>query len=222
MTHAIRWRCCSAAAPPAARPSPSPSVRSASDLVLHGQICGSFGQQQTMSFSGFSGTRVQHQTVQWRRAGAGWRRRRQARSPPGHRRCKGPDTRGCAVARAVRRRTALGRRAVKLGAPQPLRGLGHHDSCADWGWNGKFMELSKVLDGFTTATDTLVIKAQVRISLSYGFSWAGATCGFRPARHSARGRLRRNDALFREDGRWRRVVIVCGSGVEHRSVGLPA
>lgn len=32
----------------------------------------------------------------------------------------------------------------------------------DWGWK-KFMELSKVLDGFTVA-DTLVIKAQVQVS----------------------------------------------------------
>jgi hypothetical protein len=31
----------------------------------------------------------------------------------------------------------------------------------DWGWK-KFMELSKVLDGFTVA-DTLVIKAQVQV-----------------------------------------------------------
>jgi hypothetical protein len=33
----------------------------------------------------------------------------------------------------------------------------------DWGWK-KFMELSKVLDGFTVA-DTLVIKAQVQVIL---------------------------------------------------------
>lgn len=31
----------------------------------------------------------------------------------------------------------------------------------DWGWK-KFMELTKVLDGFTVA-DTLVIKAQVQV-----------------------------------------------------------
>jgi hypothetical protein len=31
----------------------------------------------------------------------------------------------------------------------------------DWGWK-KFMELSKVMDGFTVA-DTLVIKAQVQV-----------------------------------------------------------
>jgi hypothetical protein len=33
----------------------------------------------------------------------------------------------------------------------------------DWGWK-KFMELSKVLDGFTV-NDTLVIKAQVQVIL---------------------------------------------------------
>lgn len=33
----------------------------------------------------------------------------------------------------------------------------------DWGWK-KFMELNKVLDGFTVA-DTLVIKAQVQVIL---------------------------------------------------------
>lgn len=33
----------------------------------------------------------------------------------------------------------------------------------DWGWK-KFMEVSKVLDGFTVA-DTLVIKAQVQVIL---------------------------------------------------------
>jgi hypothetical protein len=33
----------------------------------------------------------------------------------------------------------------------------------DWGWK-KFMELSKVLDGFTVS-DTLVIKAQVQVIL---------------------------------------------------------
>jgi hypothetical protein len=33
----------------------------------------------------------------------------------------------------------------------------------DWGWK-KFMELSKVLDGFTVQ-DTLVIKAQVQVIL---------------------------------------------------------
>lgn len=33
----------------------------------------------------------------------------------------------------------------------------------DWGWK-KFMELSKVLDGFTAA-DTLIIKAQVQVIL---------------------------------------------------------
>lgn len=36
----------------------------------------------------------------------------------------------------------------------------------DWGWK-KFMELSKVLDGFTVA-DTLVIKAQVQGSWAAG------------------------------------------------------
>lgn len=33
----------------------------------------------------------------------------------------------------------------------------------DWGWK-KFMELSKVMDGFTVS-DTLVIKAQVQVIL---------------------------------------------------------
>ena len=37
----------------------------------------------------------------------------------------------------------------------------------DWGWK-KFMELSKVLDGFTVA-DTLVIKAQVQVIRSVSF-----------------------------------------------------
>jgi hypothetical protein len=46
--------------------------------------------------------------------------------------------------------------------PPPRRADTLHRFCKkehDWGWK-KFMELSKVLDGFTVA-DTLVIKAQV-------------------------------------------------------------
>lgn len=45
----------------------------------------------------------------------------------------------------------------------------------DWGWK-KFMELSKVLEGFTVA-NTLVIKAQVQV-IRYACTASTAICEF--------------------------------------------
>ena len=61
----------------------------------------------------------------------------------------------------------------------------------DWGWK-KFMELSKVLEGFTVE-DTLIIKAQVQVirwerrparclhAGSCGFAQSRTACGWEPS-----------------------------------------
>ena len=51
----------------------------------------------------------------------------------------------------------------------------------DWGWK-KFMELNKVLEGFTVS-NTLVIKAQVQV-IRYGIFWGSLS---RCIRHTGQG-----------------------------------